>query len=125
RSAVPLWGEIMQQVEQQRVPTGGTFPVPSAFSKVEIDRTTGALCGLAGLAPAPGDIFVYLRKDQIESAGSKTGPAAQQIQAPREWSDWLTTMFNEADETGLSPDDILGAKRDTDIPALAEYKMPG
>jgi penicillin-binding protein 2 len=125
RSAVPLWGEVMRQVEA-RMPTGGTFPVSASFSKAEIDRTTGALRGLAGLAPAPGDIFVYLKKEQIDSAGSKIGSAAQQIQAPREWSDWLTTMFNEADETGLAPDQIMAEdKRSNVIPALAEYKMPG
>ena len=81
---------------------------------------------MAGMAPAPGDIFVYLKKEQIDAAGSKTGSAAQQVQAPREWSDWLTTMFNEADETGLAQDDLTAEdKRSNVIPALAEYKMPG
>jgi penicillin-binding protein 2 len=126
RSAVPLWGEVMQQVEA-RLQTGGTFAVPPALTKVEIDRTTGALRGLAGLAPAPGDIFVYLKKEQVDAAGSTSGAAAQQIQAPQEWSDWLTTMFNQADETGLAPDQIIGQgdKRANLIPKLAEYKMPG
>src|SRR5258706_3745315 len=121
----------MRRVEA-RVPTGGAFPVPGAISKVEIDRSTGALRGLAGLAPAPGDIFVYLKKNQIDAAGSpagaggKTGPDMQQIQAPREWSDWLTTMFNEADETGLAPEQMMGEDKRTNlIPSLAEYKMPG
>jgi penicillin-binding protein 2 len=122
RSAVPLWGNIMQQVET-RVPMGGDFPVSDQFSKVEIDRYSGALRGMAGLAPATGDIFVYLKKAQVEAAGT---PAAPQIQAPREWSDWLTTMFNETDETGLPPDQIFDEdKRANIIPALAEYKLPG
>jgi len=126
QSAVPLWGEVMRQIEA-RLPTGGAFPVPPALTKVEIDRSSGALRGLAGLAPAPGDIFVYLKKEQVDAAGSITGPAAQQIQAPQEWSDWLTTMFNQADETGLAPDQIMGQddKRANLIPTLAEYKMPG
>jgi penicillin-binding protein 2 len=125
KSAVPLWGEIMQQVEA-RLSTGATFPVSPELTKVEIDRTTGALRGLAGLAPAPGDIFVYLKKAQVDAAGSITGPTAQQIQAPQEWSDWLTTMFNQADETGLAPDQVMGVDaRSNLIPALAEYKMPG
>jgi len=126
RSAVPLWGEIMQQIET-RLPTGGTFPVPPALTKVEIDRSTGALRGLAGLAPAPGDIFVYLKKEQVDAAGSTAGAVAQHIQGPQEWSDWLTTMFNQADETGLAPDQMMGVsdKRADIIPALAEYKMPG
>jgi penicillin-binding protein 2 len=126
QSAVPLWGEVMRQIEA-RLPTGGAFPVPPALTKVEIDRSTGALRGLAGLAPAPGDIFVYLKKEQVDAAGSITGPTAQQIQAPQEWSDWLTTMFNQADETGLAPDQIMGQddKRANLIPTLAEYKMPG
>ncbi len=125
KSAVPLWGDVMQQVEA-RVATGGTFPIPPALTKVEIDRSTGALRGLAGLAPAPGDIFVYLKKEQVDAAGSTAGVAAQQIQAPQEWSDWLTTMFNQADETGLAPDQIMGGdKRANLIPSLAEYKMPG
>jgi penicillin-binding protein 2 len=125
RSAVPLWGEVMRQVET-RMPTGGAFPVSAAFSKVEIDRATGALRGLGGLAPAPGDIFVYLKKEQVDAAGNKIGSAAQQIQPPREWSDWLTTMFNESDETGLAPDQIMAEDKRSDvIPALAEYKMPG
>jgi len=125
KSAVPLWGDIMQQVTS-RVAAGGTFPVPPALTKVEIDRSTGALRGLAGLAPAPGDIFVYLKKSEIDAA-SNQATAAQAHPAPKEWSDWLTTMFNEADETGLSPDQMMdsGAKRDAQIPALAEYKMPG
>jgi penicillin-binding protein 2 len=125
RSAVPLWGEVMQQVEA-RLPTGGAFSIPPALTKVEIDRSTGALRGLAGMAPAPGDIFVYLKKEQVDAAGSTAGAAAQQIQPPQEWSDWLTTMFNQADETGLAPDQLMGVdKRSNVIPPLAEYKMPG
>lgn len=130
KSAVPLWGEVMQQVET-RLPTGGAFTVPPELTKVEIDRSTGALRGLAGLAPAPGDIFVYLKKAQVDAAGSLAGAGGitathgQQIQAPQEWSDWLTTMFNQADETGISPDQIMNSdKRSNVIPALAEYKMP-
>ena len=125
KSAVPLWGEVMRQVEA-RLPTGGDFAVPPALTKVEIDRSTGALRGLAGLAPAPGDIFVYLKKEQVDAAGSTAGAVAQQIQPPPEWTDWLTTMFNQADETGLAPDQIMGGdKRANLIPSLAEYKMPG
>jgi len=124
RSAVPLWGEVMRQVES-RASTGGAFPVPPGFNKMEIDRSTGALRGMAGLAPAPGDIFVYLKKEQVDAAGSKTGSAAQQVRAPREWSDWLTTMFNEADETGLTQDELTADDKRAEIPALAEYKMPG
>jgi penicillin-binding protein 2 len=125
RSAGPMWGNIMQQV-QGRVPTGGAFPVSDQFSKVEIDRYTGNLRGMAGLAPAPGDIFVYLKKDQVEAAGTQKAGTPLSVQAPREWSDWLTTMFNEADETGLAPDQVMDPdKRSNIIPALAEYKLPG
>jgi penicillin-binding protein 2 len=125
KSAVPLWGDIMRQAEA-RLSGGGQFPVPANLTKVEIDRSTGSLRGLAGLAPAPGDIFVYLKKEQLDAAGSQTGPTAQQLQAPHEWSDWLTTMFNEADETGLAPDQIMAPDvRSNVIPPLAEYKMPG
>lgn len=127
-SAVPLWGEIMRQIET-RLASQTAFPVPASLSKVEIDRTTGALRGLAGMAPAPGDIFVYLKKEQVDavSTTAAAGTAgAGQLQPPREWSDWLTTMFNEADETGLSGDDLTADdKRNNVIPALAEYKMPG
>jgi penicillin-binding protein 2 len=125
RSAVPLWGEIMQQVEA-RAQTGEAFNVPAALTKVEIDRSTGALRGLAGLAPAPGDIFVYLKKDQVDAAGSLASNPGAQIQAPAEWSDWLTTMFNQADETGVTSDPLTSTdKRANIIPSLAEYKMPG
>jgi penicillin-binding protein 2 len=121
RSAVPLWGGVMQQVEARKW-TGGAFSVPPALAKMEIDRATGALRGLAGMAPAPGDIFVYLKKEQVDAAGG----TARQIQPPQEWSDWLTTMFNQADETGLAPDQLMQVdKRSNVIPPLAEYKMPG
>jgi penicillin-binding protein 2 len=126
RSAVPLWGDIMRETVA-RVNAGPAFPEPPELSKVEIDRSTGALRGLAGLAPAPGDIFVYMKKAQIDAATSQAAASPQQLQAPKDWSDWLTTMFNDADETGLAPDQILGAapdKRSNIIPALAEYKMP-
>jgi penicillin-binding protein 2 len=125
KSAVPLWGDIMQQVTS-RVASGGLFPIPPQLTKVEIDRSTGALRGLAGLAPAPGDIFVYLKRNQVDAASSQAA-TAQAHPAPKEWSDWLTTMFNEADETGLAPEQMMdsGNKRDVLIPALAEYKMPG
>ena len=123
RSAVPLWGEIMQQVEA-RLQSGGAFAIPPELTKVEIDRSTGALRGLAGLAPAPGDIFVYLKKEQVDAAS--TVASSGQLQAPAQWSDWLTTMFNQADETGVSVDDLTsGDKRENIIPTLAEYKMPG
>jgi penicillin-binding protein 2 len=124
KSAVPLWGEIMQQVEA-RLPTGSAFAIPPSLTKVEIDRSTGALRGLAGLAPAPGDIFVYLKKEQVDAAGTLASTSGQQIQAPPEWTDWLTTMFNQADETGVVSDPLTGGdKRANVIPALAEYKMP-
>jgi penicillin-binding protein 2 len=125
KSAVPLWGDLMREV-LARANGGAAFPEPATLNKVEIDRSTGALRGLAGLAPAPGDIFVYLKKDQYEAASSQS---PQQLQAPHEWSDWLTTMFNNADETGLTDDELSpgGApdKRANVIPSLAEYKMPG
>jgi len=126
RSAVPLWGNLMQQVETREA-GGGAFPVPAALSKMEIDRYSGALRGLAGLAPAPGDIFVYLKKEQIDAAENQKPVAGSSLQPPQQWSDWLTTMFNEADETGLAPDEIMGAhdNRSNVIPALAEYKLPG
>ena len=125
KSAVPLWGDIMQQVTS-RVAAGGLFPVPPELTKVEIDRSTGALRGMAGFAPAPGDIFVYLKKNQIDVANS-IAASGQTHAPPKEWSDWLTTMFQEGDETNLSPDQMMdsGNKRDALIPALAEYKMPG
>jgi membrane peptidoglycan carboxypeptidase len=122
KSAVPIWGQIMQQTEA-RVQTGGAFTVPPLLTKVEIDRSTGALRGMAGLAPAPGDIFVYLKKEQVDEAGNSANAT---LQAPQEWTDWLTTMFNQADETELSPDQLLnGDKRSNLIPSLAEYKLPG
>jgi penicillin-binding protein 2 len=126
KSAVPLWGDIMRET-LARTNGGAAFPEPASLSKVEIDRSTGALRGLAGLAPAPEDIFVYLKKDQVDAATSQAN-TPQQLQAPHEWSDWLTTMFNDADETGLAPDQVTAGsqdKRDNIIPALAEYKMPG
>ncbi len=125
KSAVPLWGDIMQQVTQ-RTAAGGAFPVPAALTKVEIDRSTGALRGLAGLAPAPGDIFVYLKKSEMDAAGT-IAASGQTHTPPKEWSDWLTTMFQEGDETDLPPDQMMGSgnTRDVLIPALAEYKMPG
>jgi penicillin-binding protein 2 len=126
KSAVPFWGEVMRQTEA-RASTGGPFTIPPTLTKVEIDRATGALRGLAGLAPAPGDIFVYLKKDQVDSAGSAAASGAAQPIAAPEWSEWLTTMFNQADETGLAPDQIMSTtdKRANIIPTLAEYKMPG
>ena len=124
-SAVPLWGEVLRQAEE-RLQTGGEFPVPPSLTKVEIDRSTGALRGLAGLAPAPGDIFVYLKKEQFDAASNLASSGSAALQPPRQWSDWLTTMFNEADETGLAPDQVLNQDKRTNlIPALAEYKMPG
>lgn len=125
KSAVPLWGDIMQQVTT-RIAGGGAFPVPPQLTKVEIDRSTGALCGMAGFAPAPGDIFVYLKKNQIDAA-STVAAGAVGHQAPKEWSDWLTTMFQDGNETDLPQDQLMnsGNKRDALIPALAEYKMPG
>jgi penicillin-binding protein 2 len=122
-SAVPFWGDVMRET-LARLNGGAAFPVPAALSKMEIDRSTGALRGVAGLAPAPGDIFVYLTKEQIDAITS----SPQQAGAPRGWSDWLTTMFNDADETGLAPNQIgPGApdRRSNIIPTLAEYKMPG
>jgi penicillin-binding protein 2 len=123
RSAVPLWGDIMRET-LSHINGGTAFPEPASLSKMEVDRTTGALRGVAGLAPAPEDIFVYLTKEQIEALNN----SPQQTAAPHEWSDWLTTMFNDADETGLAPDQVVAGaqdKRSNIIPALAEYKMPG
>jgi penicillin-binding protein 2 len=122
-SAVPLWGDVMRET-LGRINGGTAFPEPPELSKMEIDRSSGALRGVAGLAPAPGDIFVYLTKDQIDAINN----SPQQAMAPHEWSDWLTTMFNDADETGLAPNQLgPGAqdKRANIIPTLAEYKMPG
>ncbi len=124
KSAVPLWGDIMREV-LARTNGGTSFPMPATLNKVEIDRATGAVRGLAGFAPAPGDIFVYLKKDQLDAASASP---QQQLRAPQEWSDWITTMFNDADETALTDDQLAPGsqdKRASVIPPLAEYKMPG
>lgn len=122
-SALPIWGGMMQKILEQD-PQGIAFPVPPELSKVEVERRTGVIQGLGFLSPGAGNQFVYLRQDQLNQA--KAGAAATQIQQPKDWSNWLSTMFAyptgdtpSVVPDGESPDDLAG-----EIPLVAEYRMP-
>jgi penicillin-binding protein 2 len=123
QSALPLWGNMMQKILEND-PRGVAFPVPASFSKVEVERRTGVIQGLGFLSPGAGNLFVYLRQDQLNEA--KIGSAATQVQQPKDWSDWLSTMF--ASSTGDTPSSVPFEEdtdgRVRDMPPAAEYRLP-
>lgn len=124
-AAAPLWGEAMQQADQLGLLTHRPFMIPDQLTKVEIDRSTGALRGLAGLAPEPGCIFTYVRKDQVQNAGDDL-PPQQKLGRPRDWTYWLSSFYNQSDETQAVDDPLIyDDKRSNIIPSLAEFSMPG
>jgi penicillin-binding protein 2 len=118
QTALPAWGRIMQQVLKDE-PQGIDFPVPGSLSKIEVDRRSGLIKGLGFMSPGAGNVFVYLRQDQINRA--RQGSAASQIQQPKDWSDWLSTMY--ADPGADTP---VGQEESStgEIPLVAEYRMP-
>jgi len=118
KSALPVWGDMMRKILEEN-PRGGTFPVPASFSKIEVDRRSGVIQGLGFLSPGPGNLFVYLRQDQLNQA--KAGSAAAQVQQPKDWSDWLSTMYANPSSIplGESSEEVSG-----DFPLVAEYRLP-
>jgi penicillin-binding protein 2 len=115
----------VQEADTMGMNVNDRFPVPDELTKVEIDRSTGALRGFAGLAPEPGCIFCYLKKSQIAQAGSNL-PPQERLGKPRDWTNWLCSFYNQADETQQVDDPLIyDDKRSDIIPVLAEYKMPG
>lgn len=127
-SAIPLWSTIMARVlSEEEEPRGGPFPVPKdVLTKVEVDRRTGVVKGLAHLNPAPGHIFAYLRQSQLEAAQRPSAEVAAQVRESGDWSDWFGSLFAASmDDVGTSdipnPDDYAGDV----IPRFAEYRMPG
>lgn len=119
QTALPIWGNVMQKILEND-PQGVAFPVPESLSKVEVERRSGVIQGLGFLSPGPGNLFVYLRQDQLNQA--KTGSAASQVQQPKDWSDWLSTMF--ASPTGAPSLGEESEKPKNEIPLVAEYRLP-
>ncbi|MDD5260783.1 MAG: penicillin-binding transpeptidase domain-containing protein [Methylacidiphilales bacterium] len=123
KTALPIWGNMMQKILGND-PQGVSFPVPESLSKVEVDRRSGVIKGLGFLTVGSGNLFVYLRQDQLNQA--KISNAATQVEQPKDWSDWLSTMF--ANPTGETPSTVpLEETSDglaPEIPLVAEYRMP-
>lgn len=127
-ASIPLWSAIMARVlAEEEEPRGGPFPVPKdVLTKVEVDRRTGVVKGLAHLNPAPGHIFAYLRQSQLEAAKRPSAEVAAQVRESGDWSDWFGSLFAASmDNVGTAdipnPDDYAGDV----IPRVAEYRMPG
>jgi penicillin-binding protein 2 len=122
KSALPVWGDMMQKILEND-PQGAGFPVPRSLSKVEVARRSGVIQGMGFLNPGAGHVFVYLRQDQLNQV--KSGSASTQIQQPKDWADWLSTMF--ASPTGDTPATVPFEESDdaaTEIPLVATYRMP-
>lgn len=127
-SAIPLWAAVMGRVlAEEEEPRGGQFPVPKdVLTKVEVDRRTGVVKGLAHLNPAPGHIFAYLRQSQLEAAKQPNSEVAAQVRDSGDWSDWFGSLIaTSMDDAGTAdipnPDDYSSDV----IPRVAEYRMPG
>lgn len=126
KTALPLWGDMMTAVLKDRA-SGKSFPVPNALTKVEVERRTGVIRGLAFLAPAAGNVFAFLKHRQLVAAEKESKEAATRIQQPEDWSQWLATMYAEAGpnttlaqldrETETTPEENV-------IPHVAEYRLP-
>lgn len=120
-AAIPLWATAMGEV-MRRLPAGTSFPVPEQLAKVEVDQRTGVIQGLGFLTPAPGNIFVYLRRDQIDQAQKTSREIASRVQQPPDWSNWLATLLNEGDEASQAPSlNLPGTK---EIPQVARCRLP-
>ncbi len=119
--AIPLWATAMGEVIRQ-VPPGASFGIPNQLAKVEVDQRTGVIQGLGFLTPAPGNIFVYLRRDQIDEAQKASREAASRVQQPADWSSWLATLLNEGDEAQKTPTRNLPGTKE--IPQVARCRLP-
>jgi len=119
--AIPLWATAMGEVIRH-MPAGTSFTVPDQLAKVEVDQRTGVIQGLGFLTPAPGNIFVYLRRDQIDEARKASRETASRVQQPSDWSSWLTTLLNEGDESPNRP--TLGLPGAREIPQVARCRLP-
>ena len=144
-AALPLWNALMRAA----LPGGEgdasarpVVPVPPELRQYEVNRRNGQLLGPAHLAPARGDIFVYLTDAQAKAAAQRSvaeeSPAAPPdaaaapvpagtpapMPAPpagADWSDWLSTLLaDDPSRAGAAFSD----KRDPAIPAAADYRLP-
>lgn len=119
--AIPLWASAMGDVIRH-MPSTKAFEVPAKLAKVEVDQRTGVIQGLGFLTPAPGNIFVYLRRDQIEEAQKASRETASRVQQPADWSAWLATLLNEGDESPQAP--RLNLPGTAEIPQVARCRLP-
>jgi len=119
--AIPLWSSAMLEIIRH-VPSTKSFEVPDQLAKVEVDQRTGVIQGLGFLTPAPGNMFVYLRKDQIDEARKASRETAARVQQPADWSAWLTTLLNEGEETSQAP--TLNLPGTAEIPQVARCRLP-
>lgn len=120
KSALSIWGNLMQKIMEKN-PQGAAFPIPTELSKVEIERSTGVLKGLAFMSPGPGDVFVYLRQDQINEL--QTRAPTDRVEQPKDWANWLSTMFSNPTQDSASL--VAGqAPTEDEIPPVVKYRMP-
>lgn len=120
-AAIPLWASAMGEV-MRHLPPGTSFAVPEQLAKVEVDQRTGVIQGLGFLTPAPGNMFVYLRRDQIDEAQKASRDVAARVQQPPDWSNWLATLLNEGDEAPQTPTLTLPGTKE--IPQVARCRLP-
>ncbi len=120
---LPLWADILGAVVEGET-EGAAFEEPKELVRVEVERRTGAVRGLAGMVPSPGGVFSYLTQQQIDSIKNAPATAAAQVKQSDDWSDWLATLFADVSPspTGEGAAALVGV---ADIPVVAEYRMPG
>ncbi|MFQ3671515.1 MAG: transglycosylase domain-containing protein, partial [Verrucomicrobiia bacterium] len=128
RTALPIWGDMMQTVLKEDA-SGGSFEVPSALAKVEVDRRSGVIRGLGFLSPGPGNIFVYLKQRQLTAAQRASVEAAARVQQPEDWSDWLSTLYAAAADPGTTLEQMDRETAEPGepglIPHVAQLRLPG
>ncbi|MEZ5405657.1 MAG: transglycosylase domain-containing protein, partial [Verrucomicrobiia bacterium] len=118
KTAIPLWQKIVNQLPSSHT----NFSTPSSLIKVEVEKNTGAVQGLAGFAPSPGDAFVYLKQSQLNTLNTLPASGINHIVENEDWSRWLQTLFSNPSEliSQTPPEE----NDHTSIPAVAEYIMP-
>lgn len=118
KTATPLWQKIVQNLPN----SSSNFTIPAALIKVEAEKNTGAVQGLAGFAPSPGNAFVYLKQSQL-NRDAVASSRLSRVDQSDDWSSWLQTLFSNPSEfiSSLPPYEEVDTSV---IPAVAEYIMP-
>lgn len=121
QTATPLGQNIISSLPEMT----NVFKIDSNFVKVEVEKNTGLVQGLAGFSPSPGNTVVYLTQEQLNKGQITSHTSSpNRVSLTSDWSHWFYTLFANPSELAPSLATRKDEKETTEIPPVIEYIMP-